>query len=121
MSATRAAKPPVAAWGAGLFETLDDMDRLEREAIAGDDWARLEEVLDQQTTLWQRLAGLAQEENDEATRITALAALRRLYEIRARNHGLIEQRTAKLKRELVTAQQGSAAQRAYTDLERRAA
>jgi len=120
VSARRAAKPPVAAWGAGLFETLDDMDVLEREALARDDWTRLEEVLDQQTTLWQRLASLAHD-NDEATRITALAGLRRLYEIRARNHGLIEQRTAELRQELAAAQQGSAAQRAYADLERRAA
>lgn len=100
---------------------MAELDRRERQALAGDDWAQLEEVLELQKSMWKRLAPLAQEGVEEATRMAALEGLRRLYEARARNHRLIEQKTAALKQKLMEARVAGAAGRAYEQIERMAA
>lgn len=109
------------ACGSGLLEEVAELDRLEREALAGDDWVELELVLERQKAMWKRLAPLAQEGVEEATRTAALEGLRRLYEARARNHRLIEQKTAALKQKLMEARLASAAGRAYAQIDRMAA
>jgi len=121
MSVTGAPDPPLAGWGVGLFESLENVDRREREAIERDDWVRLEQVLEEQTALWKRLARIVQQHSDERARITAAAGLRRLYEIRSHNHSLIEHRTKELRKNLVESRQASLAGRTYTDISRASA
>ncbi len=84
-----------------LIAGVDELDRTEREALARDDWLALEQVLEGQKRFWQRLARLARDGEDEATRAEATAGLRRLYETRVRNHPVIEQKTEELRARLI--------------------
>jgi len=86
---------------AGLIEQVEELDRLERAAIAGDDWGALERVLARQRRLWEHCARLAQEAVDQAARSQAITVLRRLYQVRVRNHALIERQTEDLRGQLV--------------------
>jgi hypothetical protein len=103
------------------MEGVDELDRLEREALARDDWAALEQVLEQQKRLWQFLARLTRDGEDEATRAEAVAGLKRLYEMRARNHQVIEQKTEELRARLIQVRRTPAVGDVGVQIDRRAA
>ena len=103
-----------------LLESVAELDELERRAIAHDDWTGLEEALERQKMLWKRLARLADEREDQATRIAAVAGLQRLYEVRARNHAMIERMTEQLRGKQVQVRQSDAAKGAYSEVRRQA-
>lgn len=116
-----AAGRPTAGRDGGLIAGVDELDRLEREALARGDWTALEQVLERQKRLWQRLARLARDSEDEATRAEAVAGLKRLYETRARNHQMIEQKTEELRARLIQIGRTPAVGHVGAQIDRRAA
>ncbi|MEA3402301.1 MAG: hypothetical protein U9R79_13780 [Armatimonadota bacterium] len=96
-------------------ERVAELDRRERQAIAGGEWERLDEILQRQKALWRELRSVA-EANEESQRAhEAREALRALYHVRRRNHGRIERCFADLKRRLAAAQAGSDARAGYRE------
>ncbi|MGC9319481.1 MAG: hypothetical protein ACP5KN_15725 [Armatimonadota bacterium] len=89
------------------------LDRVEREAIAAGEWDRLDQILQQQKSLWRELLSVAEADEKSQRGRAAREALRALYRVRRRNHARIERCFADLKRRLVAAQAGADARAAY--------
>ncbi len=102
-------------------EMVRELGRSEREAIEAGDWDALDGILEKQKTLWRELVGDAQlgDGSDEAG--AAADALVALYEVRRRNHALIERSFAEMRRKLTTAHAGQGARGAYKRASGRAA
>lgn len=99
---------------------VEELGRRERDAIAESDWERLDEILEEQRTLWRRLTDLAG--GDAATAPAEVAAaLKLLYRVRRQNHALIQRSFAEVRRQLATAHAGSGARSAYREASGRAA
>lgn len=96
-----------------VADVVRELGRTEREAIAAGDWDGLEEILDAQKRIWRELIDDARRDDgsDEATEATD--ALVALYEVRRRNHALIERSFADMRRRLTTAHIGSGARNVY--------
>ena len=76
---------------------IEALDVAEREAIDGEDWARLGHVLDEQRSLWRELVCALEGECLEITVADAAAGIRLLYRVRRGNHRLIEQQSQRCK------------------------
>jgi len=116
-----AVERPRARRDEGLIDAVDELDRLEREALGRDDWVALEQVLERQKRLWQCLARLARHGEDETTCAEALQALGRLYQTRMHNHPVIERRTEELRVRLIETGRIPAAEHASPRSDRQAA
>ncbi|NLO07240.1 MAG: hypothetical protein GX131_15540 [candidate division WS1 bacterium] len=93
--------------------TVEELGRLEHDAIVAQDWERLEGLLDRQRDLWRQLAAVANLRDGSEEAGAAAEALRVLYETRRRNHALLERSFNDLRRKLVTAHTGTEARSAY--------
>ncbi len=102
-------------------EKIRALGRAEREAISANDWDGLEQILEQQKALWSQLLDDARRDDTSAECREAREALNALYEIRRRNHALIERSFGELRRRLTTAHTGSGAKSAYYRTSGRAA
>jgi hypothetical protein len=100
---------------------IEELGRSEREAIAAEDWDGLEEILEAQKTLWRELIGDARRDDGSEEATAAADALIALYEVRKRNHALIERSFTEMRRKLTTAHTGSGARSAYRRTTGRAA
>ena len=94
-------------------EMVEELGCAERQAIEAGDWDRLEEILNRQKALWRELLGDARRDDDSRECREAIDALGTLYEVRRRNHALIEHSFGELRRKLTTAHTGSGARSAY--------
>ena len=88
-SVTDKAMPPVAR--------IEALDLAEREAIGGEDWARLGHVLDEQRSLWRELVRALEGDCPEIAAPDAAAGIRLLYQVRRSNHRMIEQQSQRCK------------------------
>jgi len=102
-------------------EMVSELGTREREAIEAGDWDALDGILEQQKTLWRELAGSARLDDGSAEAGAAAEALVALYEVRRRNHALIERSFAEMRRRLSAAHIGSDARGAYRRMSGRAA
>lgn len=102
-------------------EFVEELGRTEREAIAAGDWDALDEILETQKALWRELAGDARRDDGSAESVAAAEALVALYEVRRRNHALLERSFAEMRRQLTIAHTGSGARSAYRRTSGRAA
>jgi hypothetical protein len=102
-------------------EVVRELGREEREAINAGDWDALDRILERQKTLWRRLVGDARLDDGSEEEAAATEALVALYEVRRRNHALIERSFSEMRRRLTTAHAGSGARSAYHRASGRAA
>jgi hypothetical protein len=102
-------------------DVVNELGRSEREAIEAGDWDALDEILETQRLLWSELIGDARRDDGSDASNEATDALVALYEVRRRNHALIEQSFAEVRRRLSTAHTGSGARSAYRRTSGRAA
>jgi hypothetical protein len=100
---------------------VEELGRSEREAIEAGDWDALDSILESQKALWRELVGDARSDGDAGEPGAAADALVALYEVRRRNHALIERSFAEMRRRLTTAHAGSGARSAYRRTSGRAA
>jgi len=98
---------------ASAAETVQELGRREREAIAEGNWSALDEILEAQKALWQELLGVAHLDDGSDECLLAAQALAALHDVRRRNHILIERSFAEMRRQLTTAHAGSDAKGAY--------
>jgi len=98
---------------ASAAETVRELGRSEREAIAEGDWSALDEILEAQKALWQELLSVAHLDDGSDECLEAAQALAALHGVRRRNHALIERSFAEMRRKLTIAHAGSDAKGAY--------
>lgn len=96
-----------------VADVVKELGRTEREAIAAGEWDRLEEILHAQKGIWRDLIDVARGDDGSHEAAEAADALVALYEVRRRNHALIERSFAEMRRRLTTAHAGSGARGAY--------
>ncbi len=120
MSASGAATESGVTVGSHV-ETVGELGRREREAIAAGDWNTLDEILEAQKALWQELLAPARLDDGSEECREAAQALAALFEVRRRNHTMIERSFAEMRRKLTTAHAGSDAKSAYGRASKRAA
>ncbi|MGI5817242.1 MAG: hypothetical protein ACOX9R_03975 [Armatimonadota bacterium] len=94
-------------------EAVRELGRVEREAIAAGDWDALDGILERQKAMWRELVESAEPDRISGTADAAGEALMALYEVRRRNHALIEQSLREMRRRLTVAHAGSGARSAY--------
>lgn len=104
----------------GLTQRVDELDRSEVTAIEAGDWERLDGILQQQRALWRELITMAADAGSQESQ-EAIIALRALYDVRRRNHELIERQLAELRSVLASAHAGSDAADTYRQTARYAA
>ena len=104
-----------------LIDGIRALGRAEREAISSGDWDALEQILDEQKECWRELLVHARRDDDSEECREAIGALGALYEVRRRNHALIERSFGELRRKLTTAHAGQDARGAYRRTSGRAA
>ncbi len=102
------------------IELVEGLSRDERRAIAEGDWSELEEILERQRALWQKLTDRTSDGPAGAPPEIA-AALKMLYRVRRQNHALIERSFAEVRHQLSVARTGTGARHAYLDAASRAA
>lgn len=103
------------------IERVEALDRAEREALKREDWDALDRVLQDQKELWRELTARVRGESASDDIDHVLAALEALYRTRRRNHALLEQAFADMRRRLMTAHTGVSAREVYRRAARRAA
>ena len=94
-------------------ERVLELGRVERAAIAAEDWNALDEILEGQKALWRELLAAARGERLSHSAREAARALAALYEVRRQNHALLERSFSEMRRRLTTAHLGAGAHSAY--------
>ncbi len=103
-----------------LAARVHELGRAERVAIDAGDWEALDSILDGQRALWQELVSIAGDDGDSEGSREALQALQALYQVRRRNHSLIERSLAELRRCLAVAHAQTSAVSTYRENSRQA-